>query len=276
MPQHNRPFDNLPAFGLREDARDDFLRRYSQPLTPEQHKSVREALKAERALARAESNDEEDDDDERELGAIRRAEKYPKDPADWLIKPRMTQTEVSLRLAKYLITRKLVSSKVALTCAGYELTRRDMPRFPIHRFLTENLGLTARQNIGDKCRGSYIMKDRPQSLVIDFDRLNGHLITHLGSGQRLVVFASAGRVASSRSPAEHKQLRGAIGRALTWEGADALDLLAVCVPRSSQYLRLSMTFREAEGLKRARLIILTVDRHSGEVHGLPEFTESPK
>ena len=273
--------DDLPALGFRDDAHDDYLRS-QRPSTPKEEpkaprkksrdaQRVRGTIDDERDSEEYEyedDDDEDDDNDRRQLFQLRRAERYPVDPKDWIAKVRMTQTEVSLRLAQYLIAEQLVSTKVTLTLAGYELTRREKPRFPIDRYLVEHLGFKAKRAIKEECRGTYIMKERAHALVINWDKLDGHLITRLTSGQRLVVFVSAGRVASSRSSAEHKQLRAVIGRALTWEHADAHDLLAVCVPRSLRYLRLASIFRETEGVTRARLGILTVDRQTGQVHGL--------
>jgi hypothetical protein len=88
-----------------------------------------------------------------------------------------------------------------------------------------------------------------------------------------VVFVSAGKIVSTRNPSDHKQLRNVIGRAMTWPGADALDFLAVCVPRSVHYLELCKSFRDAEGVTRARIALLNVDRHTGQVYGLPSLTD---
>jgi hypothetical protein len=264
MPRSTKPDDDdddLPVRGLRDDALDERLRDEGH-LTP----AERQALDK---LAREFWGDPDADDDKREYYQLHRHENYPDNPADWVVKPRMSQTEVSLRLARYLISSKLVSDAVTLTLAGYELTRNHKSRFPIHRYLTEDLGFDASEPIENDCRGTYIMKGAEHPLCIAWDRLDGHLITRLRTGQRFVVFVSAGLIATSRSSAEHKQLRGAIGRAMTWDGADAHDLLAVCVPRSLQYRRLTSSFREAEGVKRGRLIILMVDRHADTVFGMP-------
>src|SRR5471030_2026991 len=59
---------------------------------------------------------------------LRKPEKrFPRDPAKWIGDNHMTKTEVSLRLAHYLLTRKLVSQEVSVALTGYELTRREKP-----------------------------------------------------------------------------------------------------------------------------------------------------
>src|SRR2546423_9461250 len=60
---------------------------------------------------------------------------YPADPAVWLASNHMTQTEVSLRLAHYLIAQKLVTTDITVALTGYELTRQERPRFPVVRYL---------------------------------------------------------------------------------------------------------------------------------------------
>jgi hypothetical protein len=49
---------------------------------------------------------------------------YDPDPDPWLKASEMTQTEVSLRLARHLLAQKLAGSDVSVALTGYELTRR--------------------------------------------------------------------------------------------------------------------------------------------------------
>ena len=94
------------------------------------------------------------------------------------------------------------------------------------------------------------------------------LIATLTTGQTLKAHVSRGLLASTRSPAEHKLLRGAIGRAITCESAEPGDVLAAVVPRSRRFRELAVRWRAAEGAVRCRLLILTVDR-AGTVDGFP-------
>lgn len=80
---------------------------------------------------------------------------------------------------------------------------------------------------------------------------------------------SAGLLADSRSPAEHKLLRAAIGRAITFELAEPTDVMAAVVPRSRRMRELAVRWRAAQGVSRAGILILTVDR-AGMVDGLPQ------
>jgi hypothetical protein len=202
------------------------------------------------------------------ISSKRAAEKYySKDPSVWLAQNKMTQTEVGLRVAAWLLNSGTAAAHVVYTLAGYELTRRENPLFPARRYLTDRLGFTTAIRERDEWRGAYLLPGCPHHLVVDWDRHAGQVITRLASGQRLVVFVSAGLLTSSRSPAEHHKFWQVIGRACTWPHADASDLLAVAVPRSERYRKLASEYRRAEGLARARIAVLTVDRAS-QVDGL--------
>ena len=120
------------------------------------------------------------------LVAIRGPERtYPADPAVWLNKNKMTQTEVALRLT-------------------------------------------------------------------DDDEVSADVITTLTAGRRLLAHVSRGSLASTRSPAENKLLRGALGRALTNVNARCDDLLIAAVPRSGAFVsspRSGVTLMECSGRK---------------------------
>lgn len=197
---------------------------------------------------------------------IRRAEQtYPTDPAIWLAANYMCHTEVSLRVAHYLLSKKLTTADVAVSLTGHELTRRENPHFPMVRFLTDRGFLFTRQQ--EEWRGTYILRGIPHALTVGSSPDEPDLVTTLATGGRLVAFVSRGLLVSTRSPAEHKLLRGAIGRAVTCEIAERGDILAVVVPRSKRFRELAVRWRAAEGGKRAQLRILTVDR-AGMVDGL--------
>jgi hypothetical protein len=202
----------------------------------------------------------------RRVGVRRLEPDLPADPAVWLASNKMTQTEVCLRLAQYLLARRLTTTDVNVALTGYELTRRDRPRFPVTRFLTERG--TQPKRLTDGWRGNYLLKGGAHALRLTNEPGIADVVTTLTSGARLLAHVSRGLLESSRSPAEHKLLRGAIGRAITCESAGPFDLLAAVVPRSKRFRELATEWRASEGARRARLLILTVDR-AGNVDGLP-------
>ena len=220
--------------------------------------------------------DEDDDPEERGIDFDRVRELMDRvdrraaahDTSPWLGERRMTQTEVGLRLATFLIKSGFAADQVVYLLAGYELTRLERPQFPVRRYLTERLGFTADTESPDSWEGIYHLESRPATpLIIGWEKHAGQVITKLASGQRFVAFVTAGLLHESRSPAEHKNFWQVVGRAITSPYTEGTDLVAVCVPRSERYRKLAAEYRRSEGICRSRIAILTVDR-AGQVDGL--------
>lgn len=231
-------FDDLPAWGLREDVFDDRLREgyaFHEPRRP-----------------RADEN-------------------FSPEPEVWLNKARMSQTEVSLRLGRFLLRSPMIDSNVVATLGGAELTRMDRPQFPVTRCLTERLGFEPKVNRPNKWRGHYSLPGVERRLVVTFDRGSGHVSVRLVTGYRLIVFVSAGRLDLQRGPAARRMLHSAIGRAVVWPKARRTDHLAVCVPRSGPFRKAVAEFRKADRVRDLRLHLLTVDRATGTVGGLVDL-----
>jgi hypothetical protein len=209
---------------------------------------------------------DEDDDVGGLATRIRGKERdYPPDPAVWLEANKMTQTEVSLRLARYLIAERMVASDVDVALTGYELTRQERPRFPVVRYLTERDFV--RRSRSKDWRGDYKLNGAEHALHLHSQEDAGDVVATLVSGRRLVAHVSRGVLDATRSPAEHKLLRGALARTLTF-AAERSDVLAAAVPRSKRFRELAVRWRVAEGTIRAGILILTVDR-LGVVDGFP-------
>lgn len=213
--------------------------------------------------------------------ATRRPESHSPDPAVWLASDRMSHTEVSLRLAMFLLSSKLAASDVVVALTGSELTKREGPRFPVGRFLSER-GFV-RQGAESDWRGAYGMTGSAHALVLNSDAGGGDVMTTLASTahartaapRRLVVQVTRGNLTESRSPAEHTWLRGALGRAITLESAEATDVIAVAAPRSPRFRELAAQWRGVEGMMRCGFLILIVDR-TGQVDGFPREVRSDR
>jgi len=197
---------------------------------------------------------------------LRRPEReYPKNPAVWLTANLMSRTEASLRLARHLLHDRLARSDVHVSLTGYELTRREKPKFPVERFLSERSCL--REGVGEDWRGTYTMKGADHALRLDSAPRTGDVTAMLLSGDRLVAHVSRGTLKPSRSSAEHRALRAVIGRALTFEHYRPNDIMAAVVPRSPRYRALASRWCQSPAIARTGLLLLTVDR-TGHVYGL--------
>jgi hypothetical protein len=214
-----------------------------------------------------------DDDEEALVRPVKRASpEPPRDPAVWLANSLMTRTEAALRLARHLLTSHLAAGDVRLCLSGREALVRYRPRFPVVRFLKERGCELAEAHhdrstpADEEWRGRYVMKCVPHALVLHSELDGPDLVTPLAHGGRLIAHVNRGRLTTSRSPGEHKLLRAALGRALTYPYEPA-DIGAAAVPRSQRYRTLAGEWRRAPAVTRAGLLILTVDR-AGNVDGL--------
>jgi hypothetical protein len=216
------------------------------------------------------ADDEDDSDDNNSVVFPDDSTRLATNPATWLTARTMTRTEVALRLARWLLTSHLAQSPVAVFLSGRELTRRGTPVFPVQRFLSER-GCT-RRGVGghgsDDWRGDYIMKGVPHALALESSGDGPDVVAPLTFDRRLIVHATRGTLLPTRSPGEHKLLRGAIGRAVSFEEYQPGDVGAVAAPRSLRFRALASRWRESALALRANLLILTVDR-TGSVDGFP-------
>jgi hypothetical protein len=224
-----------------------------------------------------------DDEDEEELDSgrpewpatRRKVEDYSPDPADWLAPHHMSATETSLRLARWLLAQMLVVSDIDVALTGHELTRRNTPCFPVERFLAERSVTRLDGGAGDDWRGRYLLHGAAHALRLHSDRDEGDVVATLVNGRRLVAQVSRGVVGETRSSAEHKMLRGVIGRAVTFEHYEPSDWGAAVVPRNARFRQLASRWRRTQAMERSGLLILTVDR-VGTVDGFPpEVTALP-
>jgi hypothetical protein len=183
---------------------------------------------------------------------------------------RMSQTEVSLRLARHLATSPLFRGSALVKLGGAEVNRRgDDTVFPVARYLSR-WGFSKVDPEVERdppWRGFYVYKSGSQKLLLNFSKFEPHVAAGLASGRRLVVHCSAGNVTETRSPAEVHDLNRAIGRAVGWAGTKPDDIIAVCVPRSERFRKLTAEKAKTVGVKRAGLRFLLVDR-GGQVTGL--------
>lgn len=186
----------------------------------------------------------------------------------WLRAERMTQTELLLRLGLYLISSEYICGHVSIALRARELTRSDAPAFPLRHFLHEHHLKLDQPALADDWRGEYALRTRRFWLKLTSDASAADLEVEVGAGDRFLVFASAGMLESTRSPAEHRLLQNVIGRAVLHANTNPRDLIAVAVPRSGKFRRLGKAAVRAPRLAAIGLSVLLIDR-AGQVAGLP-------
>jgi hypothetical protein len=252
---------------------------YSDRDEPTAFSLVVDEMLDERQMRRDRAAYPDDRDPEDEARELRR-ERARRRP--WLGQDRMSQTEVSLRFALYLADHGLVPAAevVRVSLTGHELTRTSGPCFDVRAFLEER-GWIAPDDDGDDCcdwRREYRRADRVNSefqgpagaggpgIALHNRHGEGDVTARLADGRRLIAEVSGGPLVETRSPAEHRLLRGTIGRAVTTECAEPTDVICAVVPRSARTRGLVARWGAAPRLALAGIRLVTVDR-TGDVTG---------
>lgn len=244
-----------------DDANDPFPQFFDRPrLTPKQ----------ERYWASVPTNEQIDKEHEKNPPRRGAAKHYDR---DGLVDIRLCQTEVVLRLGRHLTESPLLDGNVYVFVGAAELNRRgdDVDTFPVKRHLSR-WGFTkdrGRAGVTPTWIGFYTNRRTKRKLLVNFDKHDGHVMAFFATGERLIVHCTAGNIGNTRSPAEHHDLHRAMGRSIGWPRAKPGDVFAVCTPRSERFRKLTAERREVEGVTRAGLRFLHVDRGGGLI-GLGE------
>jgi hypothetical protein len=176
----------------------------------------------------------------------------------------MSEAEVSLRLALYLIANRRVVSDVAVAIDGAQVKVRETQHFDVVGFLR-----TAGWVISDasgKWQGTYRHSHFREAIVVHSRPGSGDVTATLVSGEALIVEAKKGPLGKSKSSSEYPLLREALGQLLTLAEVPERTVLAVAVPHGTRFAELATRWRNAPLVKRAGIGILTVSPQ-GEVSG---------
>lgn len=176
----------------------------------------------------------------------------------------MSEAEVSLRLAFYLIRNDMVTSDVKVAIDGAQIKTKDKIHFPLNEFLEQNNCLRFRLSHG--WSGTYNLGAR-YNLVIHSRPGKGDVVAKTRSGNTIWIESKKGPLQRSKSSAEYRLIREALGQLLTIEKLGIRDILAVAVPKSEKIESLAIAWRKAPLIKKLGIKILTVSR-DGNVAGL--------
>lgn len=177
---------------------------------------------------------------------------------------RMSEAEVSLRLAVHLVTSGRVKSNVAVALDGAQVKIGQTQQFDVPRFLS-SLGWRPKQE-SSRWQCEYRNPSSTHSIVIHSQSGRGDVTATLTSGESLVVEAKKGTIAKCKSSSEYPLLREALGQLLTLESLPENAVLAVAVPHGERFVTLAARWREAPLVKRSGIRLLTVSQ-TGEVVG---------
>lgn len=177
----------------------------------------------------------------------------------------MSEAEVSIRLALYLLRTGLTGTDIEVAIDGAQVQTAGQVHFALQEFLAAS-GCT---NSDGTWQGLYRVDGSDAGIRIHSMPGRGDVVAKLASGAILRVESKKGPLGRSRSSVEYPLLREAIGQLMTIEQVHASDVLAVAVPHSPKFSELAARWRKAPLMERLGIHLLTVSR-IGEVHGLPQ------
>lgn len=177
----------------------------------------------------------------------------------------MGEAEVSLLLALHLIRSGLAHADVSVALDGAQIRVGDQQHFDVPTFMSRQ---------GWQCsvpsarwQGRYLAAGAAHAIEVHSSPGLGDVTTTLAGQRPLIVEAKKGSLIPSKSSAEYKLMREALGQLLTLEEVPANAVLAVAVPHGERFVKLADRWRRAPLVARLGIHIVTVGV-DGTVHGL--------
>jgi hypothetical protein len=179
----------------------------------------------------------------------------------------MSEAEVSLRVAFYLLDTGLAASDIDVAIDGAQVQTGETIHFSITEFIAHNA--CRPDAVSSSWQGAYCRAGARFRIRIHSNPGKGDVVALLSSGHTLRVESKKGPLGRSASSPEYSLLREAIGQLMTIEAVGATDILAVAVPKSAKFTELAARWRRAPLIARLGIRLLTVDREN-RVEGLAE------
>jgi hypothetical protein len=170
-------------------------------------------------------------------------------------KEKMTEAEVSLRIATHLLENGYCSSDVRVAIDGAQIRTGNTTHFEIGEFYQAN-GFKKRST-EQGWQGVYEKSGCKFKLIVHSNPGKGDVIASLINGQILRVESKKGPLSRSKSSAEYPLLREAIGQLMTVEEVGKSDILAVAVPDSKKFNELINRWRDAPLIRKMKIRFLT-------------------
>ena len=143
------------------------------------------------------------------------------------VRDRMSEAEVAIRLAEYLLTFPSAADHATVAIDGAVIASADRGRlFEIEEFLSARGWQFGERQGTREWRGSYSRNGK--GLSINSVAGTGDVVVQLGN-RRVVAECKGGPLVKKHGSQEHRSLKEALGQALLWNG-DASDLVIVAVP----------------------------------------------
>jgi len=185
----------------------------------------------------------------------------------------MTEAEVSLRLASWLVSQDLVDGVVDVAIDGAQVRTGTAVHFDLSRFLLKCGWAKAAETLGWQCEySSAALNGR---IRVHSNPGCGDVVARLRSGRTFRAECKKGPLGKTKSSPEYRLIREALGQLVTVADVKDDDILAVAVPRSVKSDELAARWRVAPLVRRFCISILAVDQ-SGRVTGVEEALTAMK
>lgn len=177
----------------------------------------------------------------------------------------MAEAEVSLLLALHLIHSGQAQADVSVALDGAQIRVGDQQHFDVPAFMSQHGWQSSVP--GERWQGRYLTAGAAHAIEVHSSPGLGDVTTTLADQRPLIVEAKKGSLSPSKSSAEYKLMREALGQLLTLEEVPANAVLAVAVPHGERFVRLADRWRRTPLVARLGIHIVTVGV-DGSVHGL--------
>ena len=176
---------------------------------------------------------------------------------------RMSEAEVAIRLAEYLLSLPLAADQATVAIDGAVVASVDRGRiFEIERFLATRRWHLSQQQGRREWHGAYSRAGK--QLHISSTSGTGDVVVQFGK-RRVIAECKGGPLIKRPGSKEHRILKEALGQAVLWNG-DHSDIMLVAVPDTQWFRPLAESWRQRPRVRKAGIQIALVSQ-SGDVSG---------
>lgn len=187
-----------------------------------------------------------------------------------LSEEKMSEAEVSLRLAFHLLAYPASSNECVVAIDGAQVQVQDEKVFPLAEFIASDGWRKLGQSGKNPWQGRY--EKNGQSLVVIAQSGKGDVVSSIGS-RRVRAESKKGPLIRKKGSPEYPLVREAIGQLMTIEEVESNDVLVVAVPHSEAFRNLATRWRNRPLIEATDIYLVLVHRN-GSVEGLPDFLRS--
>jgi len=192
----------------------------------------------------------------------------PNVPEIQLSDTQMSEAEVSLRLATYILQLPGASNSIDVALDDQHYQSAGKVIFPIAEFLIAEGWTLTKQQGKQPWQGVYERGEH--DILLTPESRGGDVVATIGS-RRIRAECKKGPLVKTRGNPQNKLIHEAIGQLMTVQTVDATDILVVAVPQSDP-CQAKVAWGQRPLMRRVGIVFALVGR-DGTVEGLPDFSD---